>query len=264
MPDQFYKKRLIKIKEEDEVEENMSAMVMGNLVHKGLEKVYEPFVGQQIPTFDVALWTEQAMEFGIHYLVEEKGYSRRALHTGRNILTVEVCRQMIRQFLEYDLHRASMHEIILLGIETELSYTMSHPTLGLPMNFKGYIDRVELVDQCLTIWDYKTGSFTSSDLSLGAMEDLWKGTKGKPLQVLLYAWLIDKMGAFPHPLPWRSGMFKLQSGAPEILLGGAVVNKTKDISPEVLNAFESALMDYLEEVYTDDLPFVEIPKFEFK
>jgi hypothetical protein len=171
---------------------------------------------------------------------------------------------MIRQFLEYDLHRASMHEIILLGIETKLSYTMSHPTLGLPMNFKGYIDRVELVDQRLTIWDYKTGSFTSSDLSLGAMEDLWKGTKGKPLQVLLYAWLIDKMGAFPHPLPWRSGMFKLQSGAPEILLGGAVVNKTKDISPEVLNAFESALMDYLEEVYTDDLPFVEIPKFEFK
>jgi len=72
------------------------------------------------------------------------------------------------------------------------------------------------------------------------------------------------MGAFPHPLPWRSGMFKLQSGAPEILLGGAVVNKTKDISPEVLEAFESALMDYLEEVYTDDLPFVEIPKFEFK
>lgn len=264
MPDQFYKKRLIKIKEEDEVEENMSAMVMGNLVHKGLEKVYEPFVGQQIPAFDVDLWTEQAMDFGITYLVEEKGYSRRALHTGRNILTVEVCRQMMRQFLEYDLHRARMHEIILLGIETELSHSMNHPTLGLPMNFKGYIDRIELVDQRLTIWDYKTGSFTSSDLSLGAIEDLWKGTKGKPLQVLLYSWLLDKMGAFPHPLPWRSGMFKLQSGAPEILLGGAVVNKTKDISTEVFQVFESALMEYLEEVYTDDLPFVEIPKFEFK
>ena len=264
MPDQFYKKRLIKIKEDVEVEENMSAMVMGVLIHKGLEKVYEPFLGQQIPAFDVNHWTEQAMEFGITYLVEEKGYSRRALHTGRNILTVEVCRQMIHQFLEYDLHRASIHEIILLGIETELSYTMSHPTLGLPMYFRGYIDRVELVDQRLTIWDYKTGSFTSSDLSLGSMEDLWKGTKGKPLQVLLYAWLLHKMEAFPHPMPWCSGMFKLQSGVPEILLGGAVVNKNKDISLEVLEEFESALMDYLEEVYTDDLPFVEIPKFEFK
>ena len=59
-------------------------------------------------------------------------------------------------------------------------------------------------------------------------------------------------------------MFKLQSGAPEILLGGAVVSKTKDISTEVFQVFESALMEYLEEVYTDDLPFVEIPKFEFK
>ncbi len=263
MPDQFYKKRLIQIKEEDEVEESMSAMVMGNLVHKGLEKVYEPFKDKPLPAFDVEEWTERALNFGIDFLVEEKGYSKNALFAGRNLLTIEVCKQMIRQFLDYDRYRSTRHEIVLKGIETKLSYEMVHPTLGLTMNFIGFIDRVETVDGQLMIWDYKTGSFTSSDLSLGALDDLWKGTKGKPLQVLLYAWLLHKMGTVSAPLPWSSGMFKLQSGAPEILLGGGALNKTNWITEDLLDAFEVALMDYLEQQYTNDEPYVEILRYEF-
>ena len=263
MPDQFYKKRLIQIKEEDEVEESMSAMVMGNLVHKGLEKVYEPFKDKPLPAFDVEEWTERALNFGIDFLVKEKGYSKNALFAGRNLLTIEVCKQMIRQFLDYDRYRSTRHEIVLKGIETKLSYEMVHPTLGLTMNFIGFIDRVETVDGQLMIWDYKTGSFTSSDLSLGALDDLWKGTKGKPLQVLLYAWLLHKMGTLSAPLPWSSGMFKLQSGAPEILLGGGALNKTNWITEDLLDAFEAALMDYLEQQYTNDEPYVEIPRYEF-
>ena len=263
MPDQFYKKRLIQIKEEDEVEESMSAMVMGNLVHKGLEKVYEPFKNKPLPEFDVEEWTASAMNFGVAYLISEKGYSKNALYAGRNLLTLEVCKQMIRQFLDYDRYRSTRHEIVLKGIETKLSYSMEHPTLGVPMNFVGFIDRVETVDGQLMIWDYKTGSFTSSDLSLGSLNDLWKGTKGKPLQVLLYAWLLYKMEVLEAPLPWSSGMFKLQSGAPEILLGGGALNKTNWITEELLTAFEAALMDYLEEMYSNDLPFVELPRYEF-
>jgi hypothetical protein len=170
---------------------------------------------------------------------------------------------MIRQFLDYDRYRSTRHEIVLQGIETKLSYSMEHPTLGVPMNFVGFIDRVETVDGQLMIWDYKTGSFTSSDLSLGSLNDLWKGTKGKPLQVLLYAWLIYKMEVLEAPLPWSSGMFKLQSGAPEILLGGGALNKTNWITAELLIAFEAALMDYLKEMYINDLPFVELPRYEF-
>ena len=65
MPDRFYQKRLIRVEEEDEVEEQVSAMVMGNLIHKGLEKVYESHVGKPITNIDVDQWTAQAYEAGL-------------------------------------------------------------------------------------------------------------------------------------------------------------------------------------------------------
>jgi hypothetical protein len=264
MPDLFYKKRLVRVIEEDEVEENMSAMVMGNLVHKGLETVYKEVLDRPLPAFDVANWTERALQAGIDYLIQEEGYSKTALFSGRNLLTVEVCRKMIHQFLSFDHERRERQQIVLRGIEKKLDFEMVHPSLGLPLKFIGFIDRVEECNGVLTIWDYKTGSIGESDLSLGAFEDLWKGKKGKPLQILLYSWLLYKMNAFDQPMPWKAGMFKLQSGQPEDFLRGNALPKKSEITEELLLAFEQELMDRLEAFYLSDEPFVEKPKFEFK
>jgi hypothetical protein len=58
-------------------------------------------------------------------------------------------------------------------------------------------------------------------------------------------------------------MFKLQSGQPEHLLRGAALGKSNDITEELLRDFEKALCDYLAEVHSNGLPFVEKPKYEF-
>ena len=47
-PHDFYQKRLVRVREQDEVEESMSALVMGNLIHHGLEELYKPLVGKPL------------------------------------------------------------------------------------------------------------------------------------------------------------------------------------------------------------------------
>jgi len=264
-PHLFYERRLLRIREGDEVEESLSALMMGNLVHNGLEDLYKPLIGQSVPQFDVEDWTEKALEFGVQFL-ESKGHSRKSLEQGRNLVTLEVCRKMLHQFLSYDRLRTTTTPVQLLGIETELDYSCEHADLGIPLKFIGKVDRIELVGTTLTIWDYKTGSMDNSDLSLSALDQLWEGKKPKAFQVLLYAWLLYKQGTFAqHPLPWSSGMFKLQSGDPEMLLAGKELENKPLITKVLLENFEAGLFQFLEQQATTDEPIVEpAPNHFFK
>lgn len=256
-PHLFYQRRLLRIREGDEVEESLSALMMGNLVHNGLELIYKPYVDQDFPEFNVEEWTEQALELGIQSL-ESDGYSRKSFEQGRNLVTLEVCRKMLNQFLSYDHLRAKTTPLRIVGIETELSYSCEHPTLGIPLKFVGKVDRIELVGKTLTIWDYKTGSMKPVDLSLSALDQLWEGKKPKAFQVLLYAWLLHKQGVFAaKPLPWSSGMFKLQSGDPEMLLGGKELDGKPLITQVLLENFEEGLMQFLATQATTDVPIIE-------
>lgn len=260
-PHLFYQRRLLRISEGDEVEESLSALMMGNLVHKGLELKYGPLAGQAVPKYDVETWTEEALELGVSYL-ESEGYSRKSLQQGRNLITLEVCRKMLHQFLSYDQLRTKSTPVKILGVETELNYTCIHPTLGIELKFRGFVDRIELVGNTLTIWDYKTGSMESSALSISHLDQLWQGKKPKALQVLLYAWLLHKQGTLNHPLPWQSGMFKLQSGEPERLLTGKLLGRD-GITEALLTDFEEGLMNFLEEQLITDEPLVEPLKSDY-
>ena len=260
-PHDFYQKRLVRVREEDEVEESMSALVMGNLVHNGLEELYKPFIGKPLPQYDVEEWTEKALELGIQSLVKD-GYSESALYQGRNLVTLEVCKKMLDQFLRYDLLRAKAGKTILKGVETELKLELEHPSLSIPLKFVGKVDRIEMHDGTLTVWDYKTGSLKPADLSLTNWEDLWEGKKPKALQCLLYAWLLWKGDQFSSPLPWRMGMYKMQSAQPEFLLKGKALSGDL-ITKEDLIEFENQLMEFLIVQLSSDEPFVEPPPKEY-
>ena len=260
-PHDFYQKRLVRVREQDEVEESMSALVMGNLIHHGLEELYKPLVGKPLPVFDVDEWTQKALELGIERLVKE-GYSESALYQGRNLVTLEVCKKMLDQFLHYDLLRAKAGKTILKGVETELEFEMQHPSLDLPLKFVGKVDRIEMTDGRLTVWDYKTGRMKPYELSLSTWEDLWNGKKPKALQCLLYAWLLWKSGAATSPLPWRIGMYKMQSPQPESLLrGGAFDGQV--LGEQDLIEFEHQLMEFLVGQLSSDEPFVEPPPKDY-
>ena len=121
---------------------------------------------------------------------------------------------MLDQFLHYDLLRAKAGKTILKGVETELEFEMQHFS-DLPLKFVGKVDRIEMTDGRLTVWDYKTGRMKPSELSLSTWEDLWNG-KTQGASMFVYAWLLWKSGAATSPLPWRIGMYKMQSPQPSL------------------------------------------------
>ena len=60
--------------------------------------------------------------------------------------------------------------------------------MGERQNFKGTVDRIDLVDGVLRFVDYKTGNLNSSDMTLSKWEDLTTNAKKNALfQVLSYA-----------------------------------------------------------------------------
>ena len=259
-PDQFYKQKLALVREEDEVEDSMSHKVLGNLLHNGLEALYEPFNGKTLPEIDVEEWTEKGLQAGIDSLIQS-GYSKSSLYHGRNLLTLEICKTMFRQFLTYDRNRAKKGGIILHNVEQALEVQLTHPTLNIPLTFRGKVDRIETCQGTFTIWDYKTGALADKDLALSNWSGLWSGSKGKSLQVLLYAWMYYRSPLHNPPFPWRAGMYKLQSSDPEIVLKskkGPVPNG--DITEPILLEFESELMNQLAEILASDEPFMEPAK----
>lgn len=256
-PHVFYKKKIVGLSEEDEVEESMSALVMGNLVHYGLEYLYRPFEGKSIPEFNVDEWTKRAMEAGVQRLVKE-GTSASSLNQGRNLVTQEVCKKMLHQFLSFDSNRIKTGQVILKGIETKLEFRMVHPTLQIPLCFIGYVDRIESHEGNLKIWDYKTGNITPTALSVSRLEDIWLGKKPKVLQCLLYAWLLWKSNTLQHPFPWSLGMFKLQSSRPEMNLKGKAF-PTSEIEEADLEEFEGQLLEFLMVQLNSEEAFVEPP-----
>ena len=255
-PQSFYMEKLVGVRETEEVDESLSNRIMGDLVHYILEELYKPYLNRPLPDFDPDEWTEKGMEMGIEHLVSDGLYTRTSLSQGRNLVAVEVCRKMVHQFFEYDLARSKQGNLIVLGTEVAIDFPMEHPTLKIPLRFRGSVDRVDLYNGTLQIWDYKTGSLKKEDLTFAHVEDLFNGKKGKPLQIMHYAWMLWKSNHDFFSLPCVAGMFKMQSDAPELrLYGEGLQNKEGLIELPVLQQYEEVLMEFLAFTLTDRTPF---------
>ena len=62
--------------------------------------------------------------------------------------------------------------------------------MGENQNFKGTVDRIDLVDGVLRFVDYKTGNLNSSDMTLSKWEDLTKMQRKMLFQVLSYTYFL--------------------------------------------------------------------------
>lgn len=255
-PQSFYMEKLVGVREVEEVDESLSNRIMGDLVHYILEERYKPYLNQKLAPFDPAAWTETGMEMGLKHLVSAGLYTKSSLSQGRNLVAVEVCRKMVHQFFEYDLGRANRGELVVLGTEVAIDFSLVHPTLNIPLRFKGSVDRIDRYKGTLQIWDYKTGSLKKEDLTFADVSDLFVGKKGKPLQIVHYAWMLWKSKNPHFSLPCTAGMFKLQSDAPALhLYGKGLGNNEGLIELPLLEAYEQSLMDFLAHVVTDLSPF---------
>ena len=147
----------------------------------------------------------------------------------------------------------------ILALEYEFKKTIYINSLGESQNFKGTVDRIDLVDGVLRFVDYKTGSLNSSDMTLSKWEDLTTNAKKNALfQVLTYAYFLKNDFNYEKVI---AGVIPLRTFKNYFIPASKKINSREknilEIKPSNLNQFENVLCNLILEIFDPSVPIVE-------
>ena len=257
---QFAFRYLLKIKEPDEVQEEVDNSIFGLLMHETLEAFYIEFgVGSEV--------TKQAIE----QKVKAQPVFKRVLDAfeirfgqvpflGRNSLPLHMVAKMVEQVLEVDKLQAPFR-IVGLEKKYEMSIAVPFGERIYNMRLQGNIDRVDEKEGRIRVLDYKTGKDIRAFKSIPELFERDSPNRNKAaMQVLLYTLLYTKNqpGALDgklHPALYNSKELyssgfngRLQFDGQELgLLTEAMRQET-----------EQQLKSLLQEILAGDQPFDQL------
>ena len=190
-PIQFYFQKILRIREVDEVEENIALNTLGTIIHETLEVLYTPFIGKFLTENDVQscftlLDDEVLKQFKLIY---KEGDIKK----GHNLLAFEVAKRNVTNFLNYELAQIQNGDSIkIIHLEKECERILEHPSLPFPVKIAGKVDRIEERNGMLRIIDYKTGKVELNNVTLKSWENLTEDIKNeKIIQILAYAFMFE-------------------------------------------------------------------------
>ena len=195
----FYYRFVAGIKEPDEVDENMEASAIGNIIHNTLEKIYSPLINQVLTKETIS-----ALEKIYPQAAEESfiSYYKEPLHeNGKKTIALHVIKKYLANLLAHEKHTIAHLEhkkesITIKYLEKSLSAEIFVSTKDgdITVNLTGTIDRMDFTPAAFRIIDYKSSVKKEYDsFEIGELSDLFVDTMySKVLQLLVYAWLTWK------------------------------------------------------------------------
>jgi peptide methionine sulfoxide reductase MsrA len=200
----FYKRYLLGLREEDELETFFSHKTYGMLVHKALEALYTPKIGKKLTQAD-----SKEMIDRVDAVVDEvvkHDYPQNI--SGKNVLALAAIKRNIQNLIVQEQADISMgNEIEIIALEQKLSITQVVPGIDVPVKFKGTIDRVDKYKGDIRVLDYKTGR--TQDLGIMEWTDLvYDPELSQARQLLLYTILWNKHN--PEQPAARAGIIGLK------------------------------------------------------
>jgi len=255
-PIQFYFQKILRIREVEEVEENVALNTLGTIIHETLKALYEPFIGKFISETDISncfkqIDSEVLKQFKVVYKEGE-------IKKGRNLLAFEVAKRNVFNFLKVELESVKSGDAIkILALEKTYEETLIHPDLPFPVLIKGNVDRIEERNGIIRIIDYKTGKVDKGNIILTTWSGLTEDSSNdKIIQVLAYAFMYEKL-ALEQPMEAGIISFKnLKSGfMPFTFKVGKEVNTI--IDKEMLRDYLEQIVVLLREILDVNIPFEE-------
>ena len=252
-PIDFYKHKVLKLKEVEEVEETIAANTFGTIIHSALYKLYHPYIGKYIIQDDLIKMksnvdSEVKTQFQSHY-------ASSLIFTGKNYLTFQIAKQFITNFLNFELGELKNNKKIkIINLELPVSFDYKLVDLPLTVKLKGIIDRIDEVDGVLRIVDYKTGTVNSSSLKINNWDLLSTEYEyNKSFQVLLYAFLYSKNNNINiQDQCIESGIISFKN-----LKSGFMKINNSNLTQKDLDQFLIQLNKLLVEIYNYAIPFKE-------
>ena len=261
-PLSFYYRNVLDVREEEEVSEDLDAAKFGNILHKTMEDLYKPFIGEVlnkdiIKDIRKGIVSSIKKSFARYYGQE---YSVDFSLEGKNILGLEIIKNYIQKILDKD-EMACPFEII--GIEQKYSYDLPINLSGkqVKVGLRGIIDRVDMKNGVVRIMDYKTGKDESSFKDIPGLFDSSDDNRNKAIfQTFFYAYLFLKNNPQYADGPIISGLYNLKelyspSFDPRIKLKAYRSSKCIDDIIPFMDEYESHLTSLISEIYDPDIPF---------
>lgn len=188
-PIQFYFQKILKIREAEQVEENIALNTLGTIIHETLKALYEPFISKFLTENDLLNCVEKIDSEVLKQFKEV--YKEGEIKKGRNLLAFEVAKRNVSNFLKVELESIKKGDAIkIVALEKTFEATLNHPDLPFPFLIKGNVDRIEERNGILRIIDYKTGKVEKGDVLLTSWDGLTDDIgNDKIIQVLAYAFM---------------------------------------------------------------------------
>ncbi len=261
-PLDFYKQKILRLKEFNEVEETVAANTFGTIIHDTLENLYQPFIGSYITIDEIKslknkINNEVTKQF-------DKHYSLKAISTGKNYLSFEIAKQFVLNFLNFEISELKKNKKIkIIALEEELELDV--PIEGLPyaVKIKGKLDRIDMMDGVIRIIDYKTGTVSTNQLKIKDWDLLTTDESySKSFQVLTYAYLYSQLKTQNNNFEdtkMESGIISFKN----LKSGFMTVNSTP-ITQKTIDQYLIQLNILILEIFDKEIPFMEKEVVAFK
>ena len=258
-PISFYKQKILKLKEFDDVEETIAYNTLGTVVHETLDKLYKPFVGKFLLVEDIEAMKEKSKDLVVKYFKIE--FKNGDISTGRNRLIFEVANRFVNNFLAQEKELLKdKNQLKIIATEEDLATEIAIDGIDFPIKIHGQVDRVDELNGVLRIIDYKTGMVSAGDLKVPDLEKLREKEQYKAIQVLLYGYCYTKSKKYTFDRPLEAGIYSfknLNSGFLPVNFSSNYRKPDVEITEEKLEEFMSEIKTYIKEMYTLDVDFIE-------
>jgi len=259
----FYLQKIMKLKKDNEVEENMAYNTQGNIVHETLEDLFKPTKGNSISLDEFEKTLLDVKDIFKNKLDELFG--KENTENGRNYLTRKILEQYIENFIKKEKeYLKSNTDTKVIGLEENLSKALNFKILNkdITINFRGSADRIDEIPTAagtnIRIVDYKTGTVKDSDLRItnfrgtDQWEYMFNDKYDKAFQLMMYAWMYwDKK---PENYLLTSGITALKNHSNFYPLS---LYKNEIISAENIVRFEEDLIILIQEILNPEVPFTQ-------
>jgi CRISPR/Cas system-associated exonuclease Cas4 (RecB family) len=261
----FYFRHVAKIREADEVEEELDARVLGNFLHDVMERFYKR-IGEKKQSKLIEETDFVNYDGTIDVLIDEvfiEAYrldpSRKVLYEGQRLVVKEVVKRFAHRIIEMD---KAYVPFTIEALEQEgLTFTLDIEHAPHKAVIGGKIDRVDRKGNLLRVIDYKTGK---DKLNFESVASLFTrdGKRNKAaFQTLLYALLykqnyLSSSSVYGPEVKLIPGLINRMNLFDEgfsfgLKMGREPVTDVTTLLPE----FESRLQQVFEELFDPEQPF---------
>jgi len=257
-PIDFYLNQLLKTRETNEIEEELSQRNYGNLVHYATEHLYKTIKDKILTVNDLEnllQQTDSAIDFAIEKLKHQPEFYER----GMNYIHKEIAKRVVRNIVEYDLElvkNGSALEILDLEKEINCDFYLDENRTD-KISFYGFIDRIDKLNGITRVIDYKTAKPKNLNINLGKNKEeklpelFFRDDYKQALQLSIYKYCItNSLDIKPENVETAIWSFAEVNNGPQKL-------NFIDIEDSEV---EDSIRNLILEILNPDIPFEEKEK----